>query len=273
MKMIFLILLGFPFLSLQSQVVDPGFGYLSPGVGLWSHEFSSSSTLALNPAGAIEKNSLEGIILSRKPFLIEGLQAADAFLSKAFENNTVIGFSLHHLGYTGFRETGGAFSLGKSLSDHWRIGVGFGFSRKTITGIKPIPGFAGSLAIQRMFRGCTMGFILIPRQVPEKSGKNGKLRPSWIIGLGKDWSEQFYSDVNLYSLPENGLQLSALICYQPLPAWRMAIRVLSHPLRYGFETGYHHRQYSLRVFSDWHPQLGWSPGLLLAFSSSKTRQP
>lgn len=271
MKILFTFLIGLPALCSVGQSIDAGLGYYSPGTGLWTKEFPSPAALLLNPAAAADKPSFEGLILSRKPFLIDGLQAVNAYARQVFENSTAVGLSVQHTSFNGFRETRGSLALGKKLSGQWRVGIGFSVNRRRITGTGAISSIAGSLAVQRQFRSCTMGLLIIPRQLPGKGGKTTNVRPSLALGIGKDWSNQLYMDYTLYWQTDNGLQMCTSICYQPVTAWRLAIRVLSQPLRYGFETGYQRKQYAVRIFNDWHPQLGWSPGVLLAFCTPQKR--
>lgn len=272
MKMLNTILLTLTVLFSSGQSGDAHGIYLSPGVSIWSSAFTSAPALALNPAAPAGKPSFEIQVLSRKLFMIEGLHALDAFAGWHFDTGITLGASIHHLSYTGFRETGGSLAVGKKLSDNWRAGVGFGMSNISITGSSTGKSIFGSFALLRQFKSFTLGGLLIPRQLPQAPGKRAQVRPLWILGIGKDWSSQLYMEYALHWQAQDGVRMSAGMCYQPVPAWRMAIRVLSHPIQYGFETGYQRKQYALRIFSDWHPQLGWSPGVLLAFGSLQLQQ-
>lgn len=235
--------------------------------GFWSRLFKSSAAAQLNPALLGSPIDAEILLVSKRPFLVAGLSESRIYATLGGKGRRGIAFSAGHFGNKDFSSMDFSIAYGIRLSQHLNLGASTqlfsagakSFRKQSVV----IPG----MALQWTTQSYTAG-IFIRYSTATDTYLN---RPDALvgIGIGKDFSSQLYLDGNFYYSFSGGLASILSMQYQLLDAWRLVIRCQANPFRYGFETGYRSNRFSLRICSDWHPQIGWTPGLLLVYTIVK----
>jgi hypothetical protein len=256
-------------LFILSFTVKAQNGYLAlkgwqPSAGTWSHIFNSPAAPFGNPAAFASLASPAILLVSQKPFYIKELSELQAFAVWPVTQGSGAGLVFSRFGNASFSEIYSGLGYGLHLNSHWQLGVSFQYQYSKFSGFSVRSGLQAATGFQWFNNGFSAGLFYhcAAIQLPYKTSR------LWLIGggMGKDWSGQLYTDGSVYFTVYEGLVASISLQYQLLEAWRLAIRIQSNPLRYGFESGYFHKAMSLRIYSDWHPQIGWSPGLVLGIS-------
>ncbi|MBZ5857121.1 hypothetical protein [Flavihumibacter profundi] len=247
-------------------------GYLTlkgwqPAAGTWSHIFNSPAAPFVNPAAFASLSRPALLLVSQKPFYINELSELQAFAGWPVANGSGAGLVISRFGNASFNEIHYGLGYGLHLNSHWQLGVSFLYLTGKFSGFSARSGLQAATGLQWFNNGFSAGLFYHSAaiQLPYKTSR------LWLIGggMGKDWSGQLYTDGSVYFTVYEGLVASISLQYQLLEAWRLAIRIQSNPLRYGFESGYFHKAISLRIYSEWHPQIGWSPGLVLGISKKQ----
>lgn len=231
---------------------------------IWSNVFTSPSAALINPAALGARPVSNIVILSKRPYFIKGLSDIQlhAVFPIAVHGGLFIG--CRRFGNSSYTELTVSAGYGMRLNKRMQLGIALHYSGRKAGYFRQATALQPTASFQLNQRMYTAG-IFCQYQVLTRSGHH---EPVWAtgLGIGKDWSGQLYTDLNVFYGKGMGVTTKVTLQYKVLDAWRLVIRCQTNPLRYGFETGYRKNGISLRVCSDWHPQMGFSPGLLLGYS-------
>lgn len=231
---------------------------------IWSNVFISPSAAMINPAALGASPAANIIILSKRPYFIKGLSdiQLQAVFPVAIHGGLFIG--CRRFGNSNYTDLTVSTGYGMRLNKRMQLGIALHYSGRKAGNFRQANALLPMASFQLNQKNYSAG-IFCQYQVLTRFSH---LTPGWItgFGVGKDWSAQLYTDLNVFYGKGTGINTMVSLQYKVLDAWRIVIRCQTHPLRYGFETGYRKNGISLRVCSDWHPQLGFSPGLMLGYS-------
>ncbi len=241
---------------------------LPASAGAWSRVFHSPAAALINPAVLGMPSAPAVVLVSKRPFLVKDLSAMQLYATHpdAGQGNIFIG--CYRFGNPFYAELTLSAGYGLQLYKWLQLGIA---AHGTFSKVKgSVRSFAIMPAISLQYsKGQTLGGIFMQYR---SSPALPIPAPYWIVGagIGRDWSGQLYTDLILYYSYQNGFNSMVSVQYQVLQAWCLAFRVQTRPFRYSFETGYQKNRFSIRVCTDWHPQMGFSPGILLCYQAKSS---
>jgi hypothetical protein len=241
---------------------------LPASAGAWSRVFHSPAAALINPAVLGIPADPAIVLMSKRPFLVKDLSAMQLYATHPVTGQGNIFIGCYLFGNPSYTELTLSAGYGLQLNKWLQLGIA---AHGTFSKVKgSLRSFAITPAISLQYsKGQTLGGVFMQyRSSPAFSVP----APYWIAGagIGRDWSGQLYTDLIVYYSYQNGFNNMVSVQYRVLQAWILVGRVQTRPFRYAFETGYQKHRFSLRICTEWHPQMGFSPGILLNYQAKSS---
>ena len=233
-------------------------------LGAYSNRQSDAFSFTGNQAAlARQKNAAIGVYGERR-FLLADNSAYT--LAAAFPTSLGnFGLKVNYAGFTNFNENAVGLAYGKSLGSKLDIGVQFNYYGYRI----PSYNNASSLnfeigAIMHLSEKINAG-IHVYNPVGGKLGKSGdeKLASIYKFGLGYDASENFFLSTEIVKEEDKPLNVTGSIQYQFERQFFVRAGFVSETGSGFGGVGISWKNLRLDISGNYHPQLGFSPGLLL----------
>jgi hypothetical protein len=239
---------------------------LPASAAIFSSQFASPSAALINPAALANLPGAGLMLFARRPYAIAALSELQMHAAFPLSVSSGVYGGCRRFGTDYFSEICLATGYGLLLSKQLQIGINFQYTTAKPKGFLKnstlVAGFSANYSGSQFTTGVFFKYGLTNfAYIPDRYTMAG-------LGIGKDWSPQLYTDVLIYFDSAIGWAEVISVQYELAPAWLIALRVETRPFRYTFETGYRRHRLSLRISSEWHPQLGFSPGIVLAYSLS-----
>lgn len=175
------------------------------------------------------------------------------------------GLKVNYAGFSDFNENSVGLAYGRSLGNKVDIGVQFNYYGYRI----PVYGNASALnfelgAIIHLSDKLNAGVHLY-NPVGGKLGKSGdeKLASAYSFGIGYDASENFYVSTHFTKEEDKPVNVTGGIQYQFKKQFFVRAGFVSETGSGFGGVGVSWKELRLDVSGNYHPQLGFSPGLLL----------
>jgi len=257
--MIFIVALHSAAQSLRYSVSMP---YLSTGA--YSSKQADVFSFTNNQAalGSL-KSAAVGIYGERRFMLTENsLYALAAAIPTSLGN---IGIQLNYAGFRNFNESKIGLAYGRSLGSKVDIGVQFNYYGYRI----PSYGNASTVnfeigAIVHFTDRLSAG-IHIYNPVAGKLGKSSdeKLAAAYKLGAGYDASDNFYVSAEIIKEEDKPVNVNGTVQYQFKKQFFVRAGFVSETSSGFGGVGISWKNLRLDIAANYHPQLGFSPGLLL----------
>jgi len=176
-----------------------------------------------------------------------------------------IGLQLNYAGFKNFNENKVGLAYSRSLGAALDIGVQFNYYSYRI----PSYGSASAVNFEAgaifHFSGKLNGGIHIYNPVAGKLGKsaNEKLAAAYKLGIGYDASENFYISTEIIKEENKPVNVTGCIQYQFKKQFFVRAGFVSETGGGFGGIGLSWKKLRLDISANYHPQLGFSPGLLL----------
>ena len=262
MRKIFILYCLFQHTLLHCQVLKTPIAARYIGLGAYSKNFTDVFSFTSNQAALAEATSMEAGIYTERKFLLNAATLyAAVFIAHTQKGN--IGISATYFGFAKYNESEVGFAFARSLGKI-NLGIKFNYYSIRIGGY----GNASALnielgAITRLSQKVFAGFELYNPAGGNLSKTNEKLRSAYKFGVGYEASDKFFVGTEIVKeedVPINvdvGFQYSFMkqffvragIASETTNTY-IGVGFVKHILRVDFTVGYH-------------PQLGYSPGLML----------
>lgn len=252
--------------SLQAQITRSPLSTLYTGIGAYSKKYNDAFSGAVNQAAlAFADNPVAGIYGERR-FLLAELSNYAAAIALPLKSGG-FGFSLHYFGAGGFTTSQLGLAYGRKLSDKAAIGAQINYNSMRV------PGY-GSAATPNFELG-TLWHIRekwqlgmhVYNPIGGKFGKdsNEKLASVYTVGVGYDASDNFFIGAVLAKEEDQtaGLQLGMQYLFAKQLVARAGISTAGNHCFLGL--GVKWKTARVDAVTQWHPQLGFTPALLLLF--------
>lgn len=238
---------------------------LAEPAGTWSHLVFSPGTRLLLPSMLAEDAGFRVRVQTARPYFIKDLSMVRADAIVPISPASGFAVMAGRYGNEYFRETAAALAAGRKLGRRIGAGLVFGLgnSRQMYFGRHSVFRAGGSIHWSK--NGTGAGLFFHSELGPGRGLVAGG-------GLGRDWSDSFYADINFYYQSQLGLATWVSVNYHFLTHAILVLKVETKPLRYSFETGYTLKAYSLLVTGGWHPDLGLSSGFGIQFRKPSGKQ-
>jgi hypothetical protein len=97
------------------------------------------------------------------------------------------------------------------------------------------------------------------------SGQEEKLPSVYSMGIGYDASEQFYCGIEIIKVEDKPINANAEMIYRVVPQIIAKAGISTGTASVWFGLGFWLTSFRIDVIANYHPQLGFSPGLMLLF--------
>ena len=233
-------------------------------LGAYSHMQADVFSFTGNQAAlAQQKNAAVGVYGERRFLLADNSAYAVAAAFPTALGN--FGVKLNYAGFTDFNENALGLAYARSLGNKIDIGVQFNYYGYRI----PSYGNASSVnfeigAIMHLTEKINAGFHLY-NPVGGKLGKSGdeKLASAYKFGLGYDASENFFISTEIMKEEDKPLNVTGGIQYQFEKQFFVRAGFVSETGSGFGGVGFSWKNIRLDISGNYHPQLGFSPGLSL----------
>lgn len=259
--------------SLQAQITRSPLSALYTGTGAYSKHFTDAFSGAANQAAlAFATTPVAGIYGERR-FMLAQLANYAAALALPLKSGG-LGFSLHYFGAGSFTTSQLGLGYGRRLSDKAGIGAQINYNTLQVAGY-------GSAATPNFELGTLWHIgekwhlgMHIYNPVGGRFGKDQaeKLASIYTAGIGYEASAGFFIGATLAKEEDQpaGLQLGMQYQFAKLLLARAGIATATSQGFLG--VGIKWKTWRLDTVTQWHPQLGFTPALLLMFDLKERKE-
>ena len=244
------------------------------GLGTYSTKFMDVYATRNNPA-ALAQLPLAGVALyAERRFLQDDLNLYTGSFGIPVGEG---GFALHgsYFGFDLQNQTQLQLAYGRKLGSKVDLGVAFDYRALNQAGIygnsNALTGSIGVMFhLSEKIHAGVYAYNPI-RAAWSKSEKEERLPSRYTFGMGYDASDKFFISAELEHEEGSGLNVNAGFQYRFLPQFFIRGGIATLTTNYFVGVGMQLSGFRLDVATSYHPQLGLSPGLLLAFDFGKKK--
>lgn len=203
-------------------------------------------------------------VYGERRFLLEATSSYAAALALPTKNGN-FGIALNYAGFKNFNENKIGLAYARSLGSKVDVGIQFNYYGYRI------PAYANASTIN-FEAGAIMHFsdklnagIHFYNPVAGKLGKSGdeKLASAYKLGLGYDASDNFYVSGEIVKEEDKPVNVMAAVQYNFAKQFFTRAGFMSESSIAFAGVGIGYKKMRLDVAGSYHPQLGFSPGILL----------
>jgi hypothetical protein len=239
------------------------------GLGAYSTQHGDVFSFVNNQAALAQIINTTAGIYGEKRFMLNetSLYTAAVAVPTSLGN---FGLSVKYFGFKNFNESQVGLAYGRSLGGKVDIGVQFnyyGYRVPTYNSDNTINFEIG--AIVHLTEKLNAG-IHVYSPVGGKFYKaDEKLASAYTFGLGYDASERFFVSAELVKEEDFPVNLNAGVQYRFAKQFFARAGIASATSASYAGVGWSWSNFRLDISGSYHPQLGWSPGLLLIMNMGK----
>lgn len=186
-------------------------------------------------------------------------------------NKGNFGVQLNYAGFTGFNEQKLGLAYGRSLGKLLDVGVQFNYYGYRIPQYGSASAVNAELGILLHFTEKLTGGIHVYNPVGGKLGKeqDEKLASAYKFGLGYEASENFTVSAEIIKEEDRNVNVTGAVQYQFMKQLFARVGFVSDTGSGFAGIGLGWKNFRLDVSGSYHPQLGFSPGLLFLVNFKK----
>jgi hypothetical protein len=250
----------------HSQVIHYSSGLTYAGLGAYSQQFTQAFSFLSNQAALSHLSRTSAGMYTEKRFGMAALSMHTASAAMPVKGGGV-GLALQFAGLRAFHESRVSLAYGKDLGPI-SLGLQFNYHRVYMAGYGSNAAFGFELGALWSLTSKVVAGVQVANPLGGKMLKNApeKLAAVYQLGVGYQASEQVCISGRLIKEENRPLHVLAGIQYNIVPNRLFAqLGMASGTAAPFFGTGWQWRNCRMDVVLHYHPQLGFSPGLLLIF--------
>jgi hypothetical protein len=230
-----------------------------------SNNVVDATSLLSNQAAGLTIEGLNYGVIAEKKYLLSELNQLIFFASKNYGKNAVTIIQ----DYNGFSESycmQTSFGFTKYISDNTSLGLRFNYLLRHIKGNFNGKSIGGEISLkQKLTKDLQTGLILInPQSIFSK--KNSQLSGNeycYKWGLLYDVSKQFYVFLDFIKTEREQLGIIGGCKYNFIKGVDAMYSFSVHEMNNRLSIGFNLNKMKIKLMSSFHPQLGYSPSLIL----------
>jgi hypothetical protein len=265
------ILYTFCLLLIKAQSVRSPREAVYTGLGAFSKNFKDVFSFADNPAGFSEAAGFSAGVSGEKRFMLEGMNAYAASLQYAMKSSAV-GFNSHFFGSAGFQESQLSLAYGKNLGK-LNLGVQFNYHRISVPAYGADGTISADISLVWELTANLKAGVHVLNPVPVKFGAQEAemINTVYKMGMGYEISDKVFLGAELFK--ESGKQVHVYFAlqYQFLAKFFFQAGINTEKGKPYAGFGWAFRNLRLHINGSYHPQLGFTPGMMLLFNASKSK--
>lgn len=273
MKPAALILLAVWCITAHGQVLRRPITTSYTGLGAYSIRSADVFSFLANPASLVQLKYATAGIYGERRFLLSQLN--NYTLAAALPTSSGhFGLAAGYFGFSDYNETQIGLAYARKLGNRADIGVRFNYNSIRIAG------YGNASAIG--FEAGTVFHITpewhagvhVSNPVGGKFGKEQqeKLPAVYTAGIGYEASEKFFISMEIGKEEDRPVNINAGLQYQLLPVLLARAGIATATSSPWLGIGIVRKTFRVDVTTSYHPQLGFTPGLLLIFNFKQTEE-
>ena len=256
--------------TITAQTVRQPLASLYPAIGAYSKNYADAFSIIINPAAISNLKQTSAGVYGERRFLISALNQYTAVFGLPTASGN-FGVQADYFGYSKFNETQIGFGYGRSLGTKVDVGVKFNYYNLQLPAYTSSSTFhfeAGVL--MHLSEKLHAGFsVFNPVGGILSKETNEKIASVFRGGFGYEASDKFFITAEIIKEENKNVGVNAAFQYAFVKQLlvRAGINTLNEQpfLGVGLNLG----QLRIDVASNWHPQLGVSPAIMLLFNFKK----
>lgn len=259
--------------GLHAQTLHRPVAAVYTGLGAYSTGHADVLSFTANQASLAQiKNSAVALYGERK-FLLSELNSYTALVGIP-SGPGCFGLKANYTGFTAYNETQLGLAYARKLGKKMDAGAQFNYN-----GISISSGYGNASALsfelgtvmhvsEKLHAG-----IHVNNPVGGKFGKNGeKLSSVYTFGLGYEASEKFFVSTEIVKEEDRPVNINAGMQYKFIPRLLARAGISSAASSAWLGLGLTVRSFRLDISTNYHPRLGFTPGLLLLFELNRNKK-
>ena len=253
--------------SLRYSIALP---YIS--LSAYSEQQQDPFSFTGNQAALAQTKQAGVAIYSERRFLLAPINsyAAVAAIPSRMGN---MGIQVNYSGFKDFNENKIGLAYGKSLGKKIDVGIQFDYYSYHIPAYQNASAVSFEAAMLLHFSDKFRGGIQVYNPVGGKLGKGGgeKLASAYSFGLGYDASPDFFVSIAIIKEEDKPINVIGGFQYRFEDRFFLRAGILSESSSAFAGAGIGWKNMRLDISGSYHPQLGFTPGILLATNFGNTK--
>ena len=263
-------MLVFSHLLINGQTVRRPVAAVYTGLGAYSINHVDVFSFTNNQASLAQMKNASAGVYGERRFMLDELSLYQLAIAVP-TNSGNFGIKAGYFGFSDYNESQLGLAYARKLGSNVDVGVQFNYN-----GIQ-VNGYGNSSAIN-----FEIGTILhltdklnagvhAYNPVGGKFGKNAeeKLASVYTVGLGYEASEKFFVSAEIEKEENQPVNVNAGMQYKFLPQFMARAGIATNTSNVYAGVGLFLKTFRLDVVASYHPQLGVTPGLMIAYNFSK----
>jgi hypothetical protein len=266
MRLLFLFLLILAAGNAIAQGAHSPLSSLYTGIGTYSKHFKDAFSVTSNQATLADFEHSAAGIYGEQRFGVKELRTMSASLVFPVRYGGM-GVHINHLGDNKFNNTQLGLAYGRKLGSRVNLGVQFNYHSMRIAGYGNISNITAEIGtIWQVSKKLQLGLHLnnLAGGIAGKR-KTEKLPTVYKMGLGYEVSDQFYLSIETVKEENRPVMIKADMQYQFAGQFFTRMRVMTETGQFALGAGYAFKKCRLELISSFHPQLRFTPAILLLF--------
>lgn len=273
MKRIFVVVLLFTFFQTMAQTVRQPLSSLYPGIGAYSKNVADPFSMIVNPASISNLKVAGAGVYSERRFLLNALTQYTAVAGfKTSSGN--FGVQADYFGYNNYNESQLGLGYGRSLGSKVDVGVKFNYYNLRLTTYGSASTFNFEAGVVMHLSDKLHAGFSVFNPVGGELNKETKEKIAAVYrgGFGYEASDRFFITAEIIKEENKNVGVNAAFQYAFIKQLflRGGINTLnSQPfVGVGLKLG----QMRIDFATNYHPQLGISPAVMLLFNFNKIKE-
>ncbi len=249
----------------------PGF---ITGIGACSRNYSNVFSFTVNPAALAALKQPGMAVYGERKFLLPELGGYAAAIAMPAKNGN-FGLKAAYSGFSDYNETELGLAYARSLGKKLDAGIQFLYHGTRIaSGYGSASGMNAELGILVHITEQLHTGIQVRNPATGLFGKNHPERAVSVyqFGMGYEFSEKFFIGAVVVKEEDRPVNLDAGFQYNILPRFWIKAGVATSTASIWAGVGLSKGKFNSEFFTEFHPQLGITPGLLLSFEWGREKE-
>lgn len=270
---VFTIIVFHCYCTVFSQVLRRPVSPQYPGLGAYSKLHVDAFSFTANQASLAQVKSAAGGVYGEKRFLLSAANLYTAVITLPTKEGN-FGFQADYFGFTDYNESQIGIAYARSVGSRLDIGVKFNYYSFKI------PGYANGSAVnfelgaiahltEKLHAGI---HVFNPVGVKLSKQNDEKLSSSYTFGIGYEASGNFFISTEIIKEEDQGVNVNAGLQYNFVQQFFVRAGIATEISSSYAGLGLSWKNFRLDVSGSYHPQLGFTPGVLLIVNSRKNQQ-
>lgn len=233
------------------------------GLGAYSLQHKDAFSFTNNQAALAQTKQLTAGIYGEQRFLLSATSLYTAAIAIPSKTGN-FGVSLKYAGFKNFNENQIGMAYARSLGSGVDIGVQFNYYGYRVPSYSNANAVTVEMGAMIHLTEQLNAGIHVYNPIGGRLGKTGeKLSAVYKIGLGYDASEKFFVSAEIVKEEDFPVNINAGMQYQFMQQFFARAGIASATSLGYAGVGVGWKNFRLDISGSYHPQLGWSPGLML----------